>query len=207
MKALPGWNLLLTPWQDCGSFFCHNWWHIALYYLSRGDYANVLNLYDRHVWGRAVKDYTQCHVDAIALLVRLELRGVDVGDRWHTVSAYLPEHIHDHILPLIDVHYAYALVRSGQIALADTLIDSMQAYAAIAQPSTQSTWTTVVLPTAQGMIAHAQGDCSSAIAHLRPTLDRLQAVGGSHAQRNVFEQVYLNALCAAHQNAGLQAMA
>ena len=185
---------LADTWEDCGSFFCHNWWHVALYYLAREDYPHVLKLYDRYVWGRAVKDYTQCHVDAISLLLRLELRGFDVGDRWQTVGGYLPEHLHDHILPLIDTHYAYALVRSGQIDLAHSLLDSMQRNAAIAKPSTQSTWAEVALPTAKGMIAHAQGDWSSAIAHLRPAMPRLQAVGGSHAQRNVFEQVYLNAL-------------
>ena len=191
---------LADTWENCGSFFCHNWWHVALYYLAREDYANVLNLYDRHVWGRAVKDYTQCHVDAIALLVRLELRGVAVGDRWHKVGAYLPEHIHDHILPLIDVHYAYALVRSEQLDRANDLLDSMRAYAAIAQPASRATWTDVVLPIAQGMMAHAQGDWSTAIAALRPALFQLQAVGGSHAQRNVFEQVYLNALYAGAPN-------
>ena len=185
---------LADTWEDCGSFFCHNWWHVALYYLSREDYPHVLNLYDRQVWGRAAKDYTQCHVDAIALLLRLELRGVDVGDRWQMVGGHLPEHLHDHILPLIDTHYAYALVRSGQIDLAHSLLDSMERNAAIAKPSMQSTWADVVCPTAKGMIAHAQGDWSTAIAHLRHAMPRLQVVGGSHAQRNVFEQVYLNAL-------------
>jgi hypothetical protein len=185
---------LADTWEDCGSFFCHNWWHVALYYLAREDYAYALKLYDHQVWGRAAKDYTQCHVDAISLLLRLELRGTDVGDRWQMVGAYLPEHIYDHILPLIDVHYAYALVRSGQMELADSLIDSMQAYAAIAKPSIRNAWVDVVLPIAQGMIAHARCDWLSAIAHLRHALPKLQAVGGSHAQRNVFEQVYLNAL-------------
>ena len=185
---------LADTWEDCGSFFCHNWWHVALYYVAREDYAHVLKLYDRHVWGRAAKDYTQCHVDAISLLLRLELRGVDVGDRWQMVGASLPEHVDDHILPLIDVHYAYALVRSGQMDLADRLIDSIRAHTTIAKPFVQTAWTEVALPTAQGLIAHAQGDWSTAIAYLRSALPKLQAVGGSHAQRNVFEQVYLHAL-------------
>jgi hypothetical protein len=60
--------------------------------------------------------------------------------------------------------------------------------------SIRNPWADVVLPIAQGMIAHARCDRFSAIAHLRHALPKLQAVGGSHAQRNVFEQVYLNAL-------------
>lgn len=184
---------LADTWEDCGSFFCHNWWHVALYYLAQENYAHVLELYDRYVWGRAVKDYTQCHVDAIALLARLELRGVNIGDRWQVVGAHLPGHIHDHILPLIDVHYAYALVRSGQTNHAETLLDSMQTYATIAKPHSQN-WTEVVLPTAKGMMAHAKGDWSQAIAHLRPVMPSLQTIGGSHAQRNLFEQIYFNAV-------------
>jgi len=41
-----------------------------------------------------------------------------------------------------------------------------------------------------------------AITELRPTLPRLYQIGGSHAQRDLFEQVYLNAWLRAEQNNG-----
>ncbi|MBD2434679.1 MULTISPECIES: hypothetical protein [Fischerella] len=44
------------------------------------------------------------------------------------------------------------------------------------------------------MIAHAQGELLLAIAQLELILPRLHQTGGSHAQRDLFEQVYLDAL-------------
>jgi predicted Zn-dependent protease len=44
------------------------------------------------------------------------------------------------------------------------------------------------------MIAHAQGDWQLAIAQLEPVLPELYSTGGSHAQRDLFEQIYLDAL-------------
>src|SRR5690606_1673590 len=69
-------------WADCNSFMLtHNWWHLALFELDldRGDTA--LRLYDDQVWG-VWKAYSQDQIGAVSLLARLELRGVDVGDRW-----------------------------------------------------------------------------------------------------------------------------
>jgi hypothetical protein len=185
---------LADVWESCGSFLTHNWWHVALYYLDLENFSTVLRLYDIYIWGRAVQTYAPCQVDAIALLVRLELLGVDVGDRWHAIAVSLADRIHDHVFPLTDVHYIYALVRSGQTDLAAAMLHSMQAHAAIAHPSIQETWIDVALPTAQGMAAHADGHWSSAVAYLGTALPKMQAIGGSHAQRDVFEQVYLDAL-------------
>ncbi|MCP6757588.1 MAG: hypothetical protein NHB32_02190 [Fischerella sp. CENA71] len=44
------------------------------------------------------------------------------------------------------------------------------------------------------MIAHAQGELLLAIAELELILPRLQQTGGSHAQTDLFEKVYLDAL-------------
>jgi hypothetical protein len=76
----------------------------------------------------------------------------------------------------------------------------MQAYAKTAKPYLQQTWTEVVLPAAKGMIAHARGNWEKAAHKLRPTLPRLYKIGGSHAQRDLFEQVYLDAWLRAEQN-------
>lgn len=181
-------------WEACGSFYTHNWWHVALYYLDKEDFSKVLELYDRKIWGRADKTYSQCHLDAISLLLRLELRGVDVSNRWQEVGAQISAHIHNHVLPLIDVQYIYALARLGQTELAREMLQSIRTYAETAKPYVRYTWAEVTLPTAAGMLAHAEGDWSTAVADLRAALPQLHKIGGSHAQRDLFEQVYLDAL-------------
>lgn len=181
-------------WESCGSFYTHNWWHIALYYLDKEDFAKVLSLYDDKIWGRATKDSVPCHLDAIALLLRLELRGINVGDRWRSLGNYVVNHIHDHVLPLIDVQFIYALVRSGHEDKAQEMLQSIKAYAETAKPDLYSTWAKVAVPLARGMLAHAVKDWSAAVADLGAAIPYLQKMGGSHVQQHLFEQVYIDAL-------------
>lgn len=189
-------------WENCNSLlYTHNWWHIALYYLEQGQIQKVLALYDTHIWGRrAWKESSKDQVGAISLLLRLQLRGVDVGDRWKDLAAYLTPRIYEHALPFQDLHYVYALAKVGQEQLVTKMILSMPAYTKTAKPYMQRIWAEVTVPAARGMAAHARGDWSTAIAELRPILPHLYKIGGSHAQRDLFEQVYLDAWLRAEQN-------
>jgi tetratricopeptide (TPR) repeat protein len=192
---------LADSWENCNSLlYTHNWWHIALYYLEKEEIQKVLALYDTHVWGGACKESSKDQVGAISLLLRLELRGVDVGDRWQELVTYLSSRIHEHSLPFQDLHYVYALARAGRTELVNEMLFSMQAYARKALPYIQKTWIEVAIPAARGMAAHARGEWERAIAQLRPTLPRLYEIGGSHAQRDLFEQVYLDAWLRVEQN-------
>lgn len=188
-------------WENCNSMlFTHNWWHIALYYLEKEDIQKVLAFYDTYIWGRATKKSSKDQVGAIALLLRLELRGVDVGSRWQEVATYLSARIHEHSLPFQDLHYIYALARAEENQLLHEMLLSMQTYANQALPYIQRMWTEVAIPAARGMAAHAQGNWQGAIAQLGSTLPRLYEIGGSHAQRDLFEQVYLDAWLRNEQN-------
>jgi hypothetical protein len=192
---------LCDTWSNCNSLlYTHNWWHIALYYLEKAEIQQVLALYDTHIWGRAWKESSKDQIGAISLLLRLELRGVDVGDRWEKLAPYLTPRIHEHALPFQDLHYVYALARAGKVDLMNEMLLSMQAHSMKALPYIQRTWAEVALPAARGMAAHAIGDWETALYELRPTLTRLYEIGGSHAQRDVFEQVYLDAWLRAEQN-------
>lgn len=183
-----------ATWEDCNSMlYTHNWWHIALYYLKKKEISQVLALYDTKIWGRADKESSKDQIGAISLLLRLELSGVDVGDRWQDLGLYLIPRIHEHALPFQDLHYVYALERSGQFERVTEMLLSMQVHANNSLPYIQKTWLEVALPAAQGMVAHAKGESKCAIARLKPILPRLYEIGGSHAQRQLFEQVYYDA--------------
>ncbi|OUL34862.1 tetratricopeptide repeat protein 38 family protein [Nostoc sp. T09] len=186
---------LADTWENCNSMlYTHNWWHIALYYLEQGNANKVLALYDSHVWGRAQKYSPKDQVGAIALLLRLELRGFDVGNRWQKLSAYLLPRLHEHALPFQDLHYIYALARAERTDWLEQMWLSIQQHALTVNPFLRQHWTEITIPCAKGMVAHANGDWSEAVAKLQPVLPRLSQIGGSHAQRVLFEQVYRDAL-------------
>ncbi|MBW4469886.1 MAG: tetratricopeptide repeat protein [Stenomitos rutilans HA7619-LM2] len=181
-------------WVACNSMLLtHNWWHVALYYLKQGDWQTVLELYDTRVWGHARKETPKDQVGAIALLLRLELQGVDVGDRWQALSSYLRFRLHEHALPFQDLHALYAMARAGKMAWVAEMLDSLQAHAQTVDRSQRRAWLEVAVPTAQGLIAHAQADWGLAATTLKPVMHRLQELGGSHTQRALFKQIYQNA--------------
>ncbi|WP_324745856.1 tetratricopeptide repeat protein [Pseudomonas veronii] len=179
----------VTPhWDGLNSFmYTHNWWHLALFYLARGKHQQVLEIYDRHVWG-ILPEYSQDQVGAVSLLARLELAGIDVGERWQALAPYLQRRVGDTVQPFLSVQYLYGLARAGKPE-AQGLLAALQQYSVNARP----VWGEVTLPLARGLLAHALGDAQGALEHLSIALPRLNEIGGSHAQRDLFAQVELNA--------------
>ena len=180
-------------WSDLNSFMLtHLWWHLALFYLSQGRESRVLHLYDRHIWGVA-KDYSQDQIGAVSLLARLELDGIEVGDRWVDVGRFLAERAEDTTQPFLSVQYLYGLARAGRPE-AGALISAIRAKAADAPTFARRAWVEVALPLAEGLMAFTHGDYTSATRTLSPILPHLSEIGGSHAQRDLFEQVRLAAV-------------
>jgi len=180
----------------------HNWWHQALFALELDRPDEVLGLYDQRVWGVA-KDYSQDQINAASLLARLELAGVDVGGRWQDLGNYLAERLQDHVLPFLDMQYLYGLARAGR-AEADILMDNIERHAARAPDDAKAAWQRVCVPASRGLLAHARGEYARAVDELGQALPRLAQVGGSHAQRDLFAQVRLDALVRSGELAGAQ---
>lgn len=190
-------------WTELNSFMeTHNWWHQALFALELGLHEEVLVLYDRHVWAVA-REYTQDQVNAVSLLARLEFAGVDVGARWGDVAGYLLQRLDDHVLPFLDLHYLYGLARAGRPE-AHTLMRNIEAHAARAPGHGRAMWQQVCVPAARGVLAHAEGDHARAAEELGHALPRLLEIGGSHAQRDLFGQMHLDALLRSGAWAGAQ---
>lgn len=186
---------LADTWADRNSFMLtHNWWHAGLFAID-GDRPDLaLQLYDRHVWG-VWKEYSQDQVNAVALLARLEFAGLDVGDRWQDVADFIAARGPDeHVEPFLDAHYLLGLTRAGRDAAADALLDSLRDHVA-RQPDRLAgrIWRQVGRPLAEGVAAYGRGDWAAAFTRLRPALDSLQQIGGSHAQRDLFWQLWLQA--------------
>ena len=178
-------------WTGLNSFMVtHNWWHAALFALDLDQPDEVLRLYDRQIWGVA-KDYSQDQINAVSLLARLELAGVDVGDRWQDLANHLAPRVADHVLPFLDLQYLYGLARAGRPEAAQ-LHANLRRRADALPPG--DVWSQVGLPAAAGLLAHAQGDAAEAARQLARALPRLREIGGSHAQRDLFQQIYIDAL-------------
>ncbi len=190
-------------WTGLNSFMLtHNWWHLSLVMIEQGEAARVLDHYATHIWG-VWKEYSQDQIGAVSLLARLELAGVDVGDRWQDLADHLAPRIRDHVQPFLDMHYLYGLARAGRPE-ASTMLDSLRAHAETAPDFIRSTWREVTVPACEGLIAHAHGNYGVAAQRLLSVLPRLPEIGGSHAQRDLFEQLCDDALVRSNRLAAAQ---
>ena len=180
-------------WQPLNSFMrSHNWWHLALFYLSQGRHDDVRRAYDTHIWGLA-KDYSQDQVGAVSLLARMEFAGVSVENRWADVADHIALRGKDTVNAFLTLQYLYALGRTAKPEV-HILMDAIEARAADTRQHDHIAWAEVALPAARGIIAHNKGDWATAITQLGQALPRMAECGGSHAQRDLFEQIHLDAL-------------
>jgi hypothetical protein len=181
-----------NTWTGLNSFMLtHLWWHLALFYISQGRDADALRAFDQHCWGVA-KTYSQDQVGAVSLLARLELAGIDVGSRWEDVADHLQARAADTVQPFLTLQYLYGLARAGRPE-ADELLEVVREFSKIAPGYSRRTWAQVALPAAEGLHAYAKCDYPRAWDQLSVAIPRLNEVGGSHAQRDLFEQILLDA--------------
>jgi hypothetical protein len=180
-------------WHGLNSFmYTHLWWHLALFKLSQGHGAEALAIYDDHVWN-ADKTYSQDQVGAVSLLARLELAGLEVGARWDDLAGYLKIRAHDVVEPFLSLQYLYGLGRA-ECPEAQTLLDAIAHKAEVAVGPAQSAWHDCAWPLARGISAILAGRAPEGIEALRRGMPYLASIGGSHAQRDLFEQILLKGL-------------
>lgn len=181
-----------ATWTDLNSFmYTHNWWHMALFDISSGDFAAALDAYDNHCWGLD-KTYSQDQIGAVSLLARMELAGIDVGNRWAELGQWLKPRANDTLQPFLTMQYLYGLAKAN-MAEAHELMRAVEHRAASAAPFEKTAWAAVALPACRGLYAHATGRYETAVAELSHASPRMMEIGGSHAQRDLFAQVLLDA--------------
>ena len=190
-----------ADWSKDSFFSVHNWWHLALYHLERQQWDVVLTLYDERIRGTESTVVLDM-IDASALLWRLALQGVDVGDRWQPMAKVWEPLIEDAWYAFNDTHAMMAFVGAGRDDLAERLLEVMTR---TAQGDTDNAMMTrqVGLPVAQALRAMGQQQPQRAVELLSAVRPVAARAGGSHAQRDLLSQT----LIVAAQRSGNRSMA
>jgi len=184
----------VDDWGDGNFLAVHNWWHLALYHLEAGLPEQALVIYDEHVQTSESAGLPLEMVDASALLWRLHLDGVDVGDRFSTLAEAWASAAADPWYAFNDAHAVMAYVGAGRMAEARSLIDRLDAYVNGPADGTNRSMTAEVgLPMARALVAFEEGRYDDAIDDIAPRRRQLHHFGGSHAQRDAFERTALEA--------------
>ena len=178
-------------WASDNGFAFHNWWHLALFHLDRGEPERALAVYDRAVRPRPSTIVLEM-IDASALLWRLYLLDVDTGERWQELADAWEPLIDDGFYAFNDAHAMMALVAAGREAAAGRLLATMHRRAA--EGGTNAMMTREVgLPMCRALVAFGRGDWDAAVDGLLAARPVAQRFGGSHAQRDLLALTALEA--------------
>lgn len=168
----------------------HNWWHLALFHYDLGETDQVLALYDGPIYGTPSAMALNM-VDASALLWRLHLGGVDVGDRWTAVAANWPKAgLGDYAFN--DAHAMMAFVGAGLDGPALALLEA-QREAMRGGGDNVAFTRDVGHPLTRAIKAFGEGNYTETVQLIRPIRAIANRFGGSHAQRDVIDLTLIEA--------------
>ncbi len=174
-------------WAPAHFMAHHNGWHLALFLIEQGRFDEVLADYDRFTAAKLADDATLDRIDAASLLWRLELAGVDVGDRWAPVADKWMAHVDDHLLAFNDLHCAFAATRSPDGDHASRLSRSLDDYERLGSGDNRQVTAEVGRRLIDGVLAFAGGDYARAVDAILPVRKDAVRIGGSHAQRDIVD--------------------
>jgi hypothetical protein len=176
-----------------GGFGRHILWHAALFHLHLGENDAALALLDRHIHDQPAEDVRD-FANAASLLWRLEAQGLAVGQaRWNALAEIAGRRVGERGLAFIDLHQVLALGAAGRhLAVAEKLAVMRERAEGFADPQAD-VLAECGVQVAEGLALASAGQAGAAVDLLLPLRGRLAGLGGSNAQRDVFERTLVRA--------------
>jgi tetratricopeptide (TPR) repeat protein len=177
------------PAHDRASYLHgHLSWHVALTALEAGDLDGALAMYQQHIRPSDSR-YPPLNVftDCASLLWRLSLAGKrGLEAHWQDVAAYSDRFFPRAGAHFADVHYALVAVATGAEGLQTRLAElgALEANGRLAPGSS-------AIDLCRGIRAFADSDNENAIRILEPLMPAIVRIGGSHAQRELWEDTLI----------------
>jgi len=186
-----------SSFEHCNNFRYHVFWHLALFRLEQGDLPGALKLYDEQVRSDRTDDFRDV-ANAVSLLARLEIAGAEVGSRWAELAAIAERRASDRSLVFASLHYALALVGAGRSDLARELTVGLGQRSCGGDQETIA-WE-IGVPAAEAIGAFGEARYGDAARGLLSVRCKLRQIGGSNAQRDLFEQLLIESCVRAGLN-------
>jgi len=185
----------LRPWladyDRASQLHCHLSWHLALFELALGRPEVAWTLYEEHI--RPVNSYAPALIgltDSVSLLWRCRLWDKERGAvAWGELREFARRSFPAPSVAFADAHVVMACAACGDRAGTEARIEELR----LAEREGRQPAGHVAADVAEAMAAFAQGNDDAVIRLLAPVLAELVRVGGSHAQRDVFEDTLLGA--------------
>jgi tetratricopeptide (TPR) repeat protein len=189
---IAGTRLLEESLPHCGAvgtFRHHIIWHLALFLWEQGKYQQTLRLYHER-FADPVALLPPNFVDSVSLLWRLNLTGQATPAEWQALTPSLDTLRQMHTYLFNQLHVALGLIGSRHLDWAADYLDSLRARV---RPERPGVLGEVGIPLIEGVMAYTRGEYTRTVECLQPIHERIINVGGSHAQREIFTDILLDA--------------
>ncbi|XP_069484293.1 tetratricopeptide repeat protein 38 isoform X2 [Ambystoma mexicanum] len=181
-------------WKDCDMLACHIYWHYALYFIEKGEYESALTVYDKHLAPHCFTSGSMLDVvDTCSLLYRIQMEGLTVGDRWKNLVQVTKKHATDHILVFNDLHILMSSLGANDQNATNELLSTLQQV--IEDPGENhqhALFRTLGSPICQALVEVENRNYSGAVELIYPLRYQVSQIGGSNAQRDLFNQLLIH---------------
>ena len=190
---LGGW---LDDFDRRGTYRVHLSWHQALFELARGRYNQALGWYENDIRPSVQGLRYAALADSASLIWRMRIYGGNAPNApWKELIDLAAPAAARPGPSFRDAHAALAFTAAGDEESFGKLVDGLQAMA----DNGDTCASEATLPLVKGIGAFGQGDYAEAVRLMEPVFPQLTRVGGSHAQRLVFEDTLLEACLRAEE--------
>ena len=190
----------LKGYDRAGQLHCHLSWHLALFELARGDAERARTIYlDNIRPSVAVAAPMLVLADSASFLWRWRLyeTAPPLDNEWAEVAAHALRYFPHASLAFADLHAALAEAATGNV---DSLRARIAGLRSLARDGRLPPGD-VAPALCAAAAALGRGDNADAAQILEPALAELPRVGGSHAQREIFEDSLIVAYLRSGQSA------
>lgn len=178
-------------WGGDSYMSIHNRWHQQLYWLEQCEFDRALAAHDEYMLVTDRSELMDVH-DSAALLWRLDMDGVDTGDRWGIVADQYAKVLDQAYMPFTDLHAMMAFTAAGRDVEAEALIAALEANQE-GSGTSSIVIRTAGLPIVRGLQAFGRGDYEKAKGLLSGARHSAHLFGGSIAQRDVINLTLIEA--------------
>ena len=178
-------------WRDGTGFSVHLAWHRGLFYLDADDPVSALAVYDEQI-ANAPTAGMAVLADASALLWRLHLRNIEVGERWQLLADRWEIQSLTGARPFYIIHAVMALAAASRN---NAIADALQTLPYIGTTSVSSPPPEEALagPFCEALIAFTRGEYAASIERLTRVRHITHRCGGSLAQCDLVHLTFTEA--------------
>ena len=170
-----------SGWMDATGFSVHLAWHRALFHLDADDPKSALVVYDAQIANARVMSEL---ADASALLWRLQLLNVRVGERWQLLADRWQTHSLTGVRPFYVAHAMMALAAAGRAAAVQRVFNTLpqaDTHGALSSHPEDA----LMLPLCKALPAFAHNDYVRCVEWLTRVHHIAHRCGGSLAQSDL----------------------